>query len=302
MVVGLHAGFLSDITSTGSYLSVNGVFRIAVPVFLLISGFFFYPVIKQDKCIQWVKRILFLYVFWMAFYSYFWFKPPEASLIGLIKLIKIISIGYHHLWFLPGMLGAAFLVLFFKKLPTTFMIVSILVTFISGVLIQYIGNYHISDNAIIDKWFNYHWVHRNFLFFGFPFFGLGFLIHKFDIHLKIDLRMALILSVIGGVFLMGESYINYIQPSRDGGFDNFISLLIVCPAIFLLVIKLELKGKSKELALYSTGVYFIHSLFLNIYRKFAYFDGTSLTFIVILSSIITSFFLIKINKRIKVIL
>lgn len=35
MVVGLHAGFLGDFTSLGEYLSVNGIFRIAVPIFLV---------------------------------------------------------------------------------------------------------------------------------------------------------------------------------------------------------------------------------------------------------------------------
>jgi len=133
------------------------------------------------------------------------------------------------------------------------------------------------------------------------FFGQA-LINKFEIYLKITIKTALTLSLIGGLLLMGESYINYIQLSRDGGFDNLISLLIVCPAVFLLVIKLELKGQSKEIAFYSTGIYFIHILFLSICKKLADLDETSLTFIVIFLSMIASFFLIKINKKVKVIL
>jgi len=176
MVVGIHAVFLADVTLTGSYLTVNGVFRIAVPIFLLISGFYFYPIVIQNKCLQWIKKVLFLYIFWMSFYSYFWFRPSEVSLIELVKLIEVIFTGYRHLWFLPSMLGAAFLVILLKKIPTRYMVLSILITFIGGVFIQYFGNYHISDNVVIDKWFNYHWVHRSFLFFGFPFFSLGFLI------------------------------------------------------------------------------------------------------------------------------
>lgn len=34
MVLGLHAGFLSDYSKSGEFLFVNGIFRIAVPIFL----------------------------------------------------------------------------------------------------------------------------------------------------------------------------------------------------------------------------------------------------------------------------
>lgn len=37
MVVGLHAGFLNDFSSLGYYITVNGIFRIAVPVFFVIN-------------------------------------------------------------------------------------------------------------------------------------------------------------------------------------------------------------------------------------------------------------------------
>lgn len=49
MVVGLHAGFLSSVTSIGYYLTVNGVFGIAVPIFLLIGGFYFYTAVSKDN-------------------------------------------------------------------------------------------------------------------------------------------------------------------------------------------------------------------------------------------------------------
>lgn len=42
MVVGLHAGFLGDVDLLGEYLTVNGIFRLAVPTFLVINGFYFF--------------------------------------------------------------------------------------------------------------------------------------------------------------------------------------------------------------------------------------------------------------------
>ena len=41
MVVAAHARFLSEISPLGEYLTVNGLFRIILPVFLIINGFFF---------------------------------------------------------------------------------------------------------------------------------------------------------------------------------------------------------------------------------------------------------------------
>jgi len=298
MVVGLHAGFLSSVTSTGNYLTVNGIFRIAVPIFLLIGGFYFYVAVSKGNASDWLKRILYLYVFWMALYSIFWFK----DVVSLVGFAKIAIIGYHHLWYLPGMLGAAILVVIFNTLSVRVMVVAICITFVVGVTIQYSGNYHLFGGSEVDTWFNFHWVHRNFLFYAFPFFSIGFLIHKFKIHEKVSLKSSIIYSFIGLFLLLVESYVNYIAPLRDGGFDNFVSLLIISPAIFILFMNLSYQGKRKELALYSAGVYFIHSFFLSFYDSYTDFGGTVLTLVVILSSIFATFFLIQLSKRYKFIL
>jgi len=302
MVVGLHADFLADITSTGSYLTVNGIFRIAVPLFLLINGFYFYSVLANQKTANWIKKVLSLYVFWMLFYSYFWFRPSELSFVEFAKIAKTLILGYFHLWYIPGMLGAAILVILFKKQSPKLMFLGVFIAFTAGVTIQYVGNYHLSDNLEIDKWFNSHWFHRSFIFFAYPFFCIGYLIHKLNFHENVSLKTSIILSIVGFSLLIIESYSNYIEPSRDGGFDNFASLLVVCPAVFLLFMKLNFRGKSKGLALYSTGIYFIHKFFLYVFGKFANYDETVLTFVVLVSSIITTFFLIKINRRLKFIL
>lgn len=302
MVVGLHAGFLSDISKLWNYLTVNGIFRIAVPIFLLINGFYFYSILNNGKAIYWFKRVFALYLFWMLFYIYFWFRPADISIIEIIKIVHTLIIGYHHLWYLPGMLGAAVLVILFKTLSLRLMIGAILITFAIGVAIQYSGNYHLIENQTVDKFFNYHWVHRNFIFFAFPFFFIGFLINKFNIQERISFNLLVKLSFIGFGLVIAESYFNYIEPLRDGGFDNFVSLLIICPALFLLFMNLNLYGSSKQLSFFATGVYFIHPFFQIIYRKFTDIDGTILTFVSILSSVLASYFLIKLNNKVKFVL
>ena len=80
------------------------------------------------------------------------------------------------------------------------------------------------------------------------------------------------------------------------------SLLVVCTSVFLFFVNLDFRGKSKQIALHSTGVFVIHGFFLSIFRKIPGFDGTVLTAVVIMSSILASFVLITVNKRVKFIL
>jgi hypothetical protein len=199
------------------------------------------------------------------------------------------------------MIGAAILVMFFKEQPLWLMILAIFITFSFGVIIQYIGNYHLVPIILIDKLFNINEIHRNFLFLAFPFFGIGFLINKYKIHERIPLRLLVGLSGIGIVLLICESYFNYIF-SLGGGFDNLLSLLIICPAVFLLFMNIDIKGESKELALYATSIYFVHILFYNLYLSFNFTKGTKLTLMVLFSAIVASYFLLKINKRLRFIL
>lgn len=302
MVVGLHAGFLGDFTPLGQYLSVNGIFRIAVPVFLIINGFFFFSVVANGAQIYWLKRVSILYVIWMLFYSYFWFSTPELSLIGIAQLTQKIIIGYHHLWYLSGMVVAAIILLLLRHFSLSFLISSTLVSFFVGVVIQYLGNYHYFEGGTLDTLFNEHWFHRNALFFSYPFFCIGYLIHKHSIHEKFGLKYVGVISALGVLLLLGESYLNYYQAGRDGGFDNYLSLILVCPFIFLLFIKLNISGNSKNIALYSSAIYFIHSLLLSVLRRFTELEPTLLTVTVILTSIGASYVVIKVNKRVKIIL
>jgi len=301
MVVGLHAGFLGEFTSLGEYLTVNGIFRVAVPIFLVINGFFFYPILAKDGQYGWLKRILLLYAFWMMLYSYFWFSVPDMSAIGLAKLAKDIAIGYHHLWYLSGLLGAAIMLIFFHRFTSTVLLFSVVILFFIGVVIQYMGNYHFFEGSL-DKLFNQHWFHRNMLFFAYPFFCIGYLIHKHSIHERVTFTVAFFVSVLSLLALLGESAFNYYQEARDGGFDNYISLLLVCPFVFIMFMKFSIFGGSRSVALYSSGVYFIHPFLLSVLNKFSDLKATLLTIAAILMSIVASYFIIKINEKFRFIL
>ena len=299
MVIGLHSGFLNDISPIANYMTVNGLFRIAVPIFLLINGFYFYPVLTGGKVKNWLKKVIYLYSFWMLFYSYFWFKPAELSISGIATVISQIIIGYHHLWYISGMIGAAVLLSVINKMSNRILFLATFITFFTGVAIHYLGNFHIFQTSIIDTYFNYNWVHRNLLLFSFPFFCLGFLINKLKLQDKISTKNVLFICILGLILVFIESYLNYVNLERAEGLDNLISLIIAAPALFILFTKINIKGRSKNIALYSSAIYFIHSFFLSVIRKTTDFEGTSGTISVIILSILASYFLIEINKKLK---
>lgn len=301
MVIGLHAGFLGSINQAGSFLTVNGLFRIAVPIFFVISGYYFTSISTSKLLLAWVKRVLLLYAFWMLFYAYFWFKLESFSLIEVIKLIKNLVVGYFHLWYLAGMLGAGVITFFLRGKVKAGVIISV-VCFILGVLIQYAGNYHILPIPILDKLANMNFIHRNFLFLGFPFFYLGFLIKKEDLSSVYSNAQLWFVFILGGGLLLGESWYNYNNPLNDGGFDNYFSLILIVPALFLLVNRSKLTTENKNLALISTAIYLIHPFWLAVLNKLTMMDGTWKTLICITLSFLSSYILIYIQKKIKFIL
>jgi len=302
MVVGLHARFLSEISEFAEFLFVNGIFRIAVPVFFIINGFYFYSTLIKKKECEWFKKIGILYLVWMTFYAYFWFNLPKISVSAIFDLVSKFIIGYQHLWYVSGMLGAALIVLLLQRLSTFFIVISIAITFIIGVFIQYSGNYHLFQGSYLDIAFNETWAHRNFLFFAFPFFALGYLINKHSLCDIISKNINLAGILAGSFLLVSESYINYYQASREGAFDNYLSLIFICPFIFIYFQKNQIQGNTKSISLYASGIYFIHSFVLTVLKTFLEYEGVTLTVLGIGISAFASILIIKINNKAKVIL
>lgn len=302
MVVGLHAGFLNDISSLASYLTVNGLFRIAVPIFLLINGFFFLPVLERSGATAWLKKILILYIVWMSFYSYFWVISPLGSENYIAQLIRSILFGYHHLWYLSGMIGAAIVLIALQGWTTQHLLNSVLVTSFLGVVIQYCSSYHVFAGTPLEVLFSHYELHRNFLFFSYPFFCMGYLINRHAFHKTIETHWLVTLGATGLVFLSMESYLDFYFEIGRSDYDNFMSLLLLCPVIFMCFMRLTIEGQSKNIALYSSAVYFIHSFFLSVFRKFTDFEGTMLTLVIIAASLLASFFIIRLNSKLKFIL
>lgn len=297
MVVGIHTKFLNEVSDLSEYLFVNGIFRIAVPMFFIINGFYFYSILSNGNQYVWFKRVSKLYLVWMSFYSYYWLEWEGISNFDL-KLICTVFFGYDHLWYIPGLIGAAFTTLLLNSINIRFKIAFTITICIMGIFIQYIGNYHILEGTLFDRFFNIAWIYRNFLFVGFPFFYFGFLIKQYSFYEKVSEVKIKKFLLLGCALLLVESYFNYHNLEVLESFDVYFSLVFICPIFFMFLKKTKSKTKNKNLALYSSGVYFIHPFVIKIINSNAYFLGINITLVTVIVSMVICVFLIQINKRI----
>lgn len=280
MVVGMHTSFLTDVSPLAAYLANNGLFRIAVPIFLVINGYFFHRVASSGTSRTWFQRVLILYAIWMLIYLPFWL--PDLHVISLSSLARIAHaafFGYYHLWYLVGMLGAALMMAFMARMHSAVLLMAMAVTFVTGVAIQYAGAYQLLGTGIAAKLASLTWSHRNFLFFSFPFFCAGFLMHRHEIARRLSTPAIAATLAAGMAVLFLESYLNF-SAAPAYGMDNLAALAIVGPAAFLLFMRLEIPSSSKQLAQYSTAIYLSHVMVIFGVQQVAALAPTVLTLVV----------------------
>lgn len=253
-VVFLHSHFLKDVSIIGYYSTVEGLFRLAVPTFLIISGFYFFYIQNSNDLKKWVIRLGSLYLIWMILYSPLWINPNNIP-----KTLFILFNGYYVLWYLIGALFSGVIVYYIRNFSKNIHIFLILTLFSIGCIIQLIGNFHVF-NGILDKVLNFNAIHRNFLFFCLPFFLIGYLINKYEIYKKLKISLSTLLILLSLVVL--ESNLNRIFVSSSENLDQIFSLLLASPALFLYFKGKKLLGKTKNLASLSTAIYLIHPIIL----------------------------------------
>ncbi|AZA54141.1 acyltransferase family protein [Chryseobacterium sp. G0201] len=289
-VVFLHMHLLRDEYPSLSYVLVNGLFRIGVPVFLIITGYYFYYVDTFDKLKKWSLRTFLLYSIWSIIYIPLWKE-------GMV--FTNIVFGYHHLWYLIGTLFAGILLFVLRKKSTSVLGATILILFGIGYTIQLLGNLHYFTGEL-DSTLNLYPFYRNFLFVCFPFLGIGFLIKKLNIDVKQNPSLPLVLGSIALVVF--EAFLNYklIHLNQKESIDLLISLLIACPLVFLYCKNLPFKTDSKILASLSTAIYLVHPLIMNWIFDMNLPSFEFVIFITVL--LIVSLILVFVNRKVKYLL
>ncbi len=300
MVVALHASLFTETAEYLNYLFVNGLLRIAVPTFFIINGFYFYPLIaKRRPFWGWARRLGALYGLWMLIYLPFYWPEHLGASRDQIGLLEKFVFGYHHLWYLVGTLGAG-AVLYVLRNRSDRQILGIGAgLFMAGYVIQAISMYAPPEHGLSGYLFHSGWIFRNFLFFGFPLFSMGYLIAKHRLHKAPRRDPQLLFAILGAVILLVlESTAHYyLQPLKDG-VDMYLSLLILCPLIFIFFHSRSARLNTDFLSKLSTAIYLTHVLFINILLNAGWMEqGTALFVMVMFASTVVSAVLVWSDRK-----
>lgn len=285
MIIGIHTSFFSNVNQLYNHILIQGVFRIAVPMFFIINGFYFSNIIKKRKLHKWYAKILPLYFFWMFLYSPFWFFDQDLT---FAQTIKRLIMGYYHLWYIPAMVGAATTLYYLSRWVSTLKIFYIAMSlFVIGVVFQYLKNFDLISLPF-----------RNVLFFGIPFFFIGYLMNFIDISF-FSRKKLLTLLVTSVFFIVLESYLTLIFVDVGVNWDLLFSLMFISPIIFLLFLKGNYALSTKNLAHYSSGLYFIHPLILKYFEFISFGNSLLIAIYTVLVCLLITWFLtthIKITR------
>lgn len=301
-IIAIHCGFFFEYNKIVYHLLCDGFFKIAIPFFFCVNGFFLFDVFENHSIKIWAKRIGILYLIWMLIFVYFWGIP---ALENPIKIIPIILFGFNHLWYLAALLLGGLLLYSLRRLSNTTLIISAIILFITALLIQYLGVFHVfAAQPILDKLMNYPPLHRNFLLYALPFLSIGYVIRRMNLHTKLNKQKITMLLLISVSFLIVDNLINlnYLKPEILLNI-NF-SFLFLGPILLLASFSFKVTStiNSKLLSSCSIALYLVHPLIIILITSFFKLDSTSLTFVTIILSGIVSYFLILLNNKLKYIL
>ncbi|WP_439183623.1 acyltransferase family protein [Carboxylicivirga taeanensis] len=281
LVITGHAKFLTDTSESLSYYLNNGLFRIVVPIFLIISGYYFSNAVNGHKVIRWFKKILLIYLIWMAVYIPMWFVMDFANF--MMKLFM----GWHHLWYLIAIVYAGICVYALKDVKASLLIGLAFFLLVTGYIIQlgFITDFF-TDFPYLSKHSRY--IYRSFIFIGFPYFYVGYYIRQQNVAAKLNRAQSILLVCVGLVLINLESYFFYNQLNLHREIDIKLSALVLAPSLFILTSKFNLKMNvdGKMLAVYSTNIYLIHVWLLVFYRTFFSLPKLLLPVIVFLTSVV----------------
>lgn len=177
VVVLIHCALVIQHKNLIQFILVEGFGRTAVPFFFIISGFYLEGTISKGNILQWLLKIMRMYIIWSLIYLPFQINLIDALLAWDFRRISFSMIpfnlffGYWQLWFLPAIMIGAVLIKSLSHCHTGKLLkISICVFMISCT------SWYLSIHDIIS-------IHnpvflRNGLFFGFPLMMVGFLLSR----------------------------------------------------------------------------------------------------------------------------
>jgi len=163
MVVAIHAFDITRYPGFLPFVLLEGIFRLAVPVFFVINGYYFFHALENGKVGAWLKNVFALYLFWSLLYFPTYLPMRHHAVnwgdIDIGQMATFLVGGYMQLWYVSAMLFAACLIALLRRIDALqgFLLPLAVALYAIGAAIQY-GAYY--NNLAMTEW-----PYRNFLFF-----------------------------------------------------------------------------------------------------------------------------------------
>lgn len=292
MVVALHTHWLSRSNPLVDQLTVNGLFRMAVPVFFLINGYYAFDAIDGGRTGAWLKRILQIYLFWAVVYLPAYLPHPGPAGFGLRDFLGNLVFGYWHLWYMVALALAGSLLWQLRAGSSQALLGLAVGLFAIGLALE-LARLRGADFIPVK-------LYRNFLLDALPFLLIGYVLRRDAV--TGSLPGLWILSIVGLAGIVVESLVErrIAAPSTEA--DLFVSLLVLCPAVFLLVRRLPFVTASDRWSKASSAIYFTHVGFLLLGERLGIASGLPLFGFVLGLSALASWPLIALSRRLRFVL
>ena len=265
LIVCIHVPFPGKV---GAYFTA--LTRVAVPVFFMITGYFYLDTVARHKEKQQIKKILCLAVEANILFFVWNIALGILRRDSVVTYVRSIFTGKNilkflvlnesplagHLWYLGAILYVLIVVSLMDKLNCRKILYYLTPVLLIADLV--FGKYSL---LIFRREFSYILV-RNFLCVGIPYFCIGNLIREKECSEKWNKKVLQVLIVVFAITSLAERFA-LVNAGLNATRDHYLSTTFL--AIYLFVYTLKSNWHNKELAVigrkYSTWLYVIHPIF-----------------------------------------
>lgn len=269
LVITIHTSPLLSFGEFPDFLLTRIIARVAVPFFLMVSGFFLLPEVQREngnpeRLYRQIGHLAKLYLISIVLYLplmiYSGYFKEDFTIGNLFKDI-LINGTFYHLWYLPAAItGLAIVGLLLRYCKDWTVFVISLVLYLFGLLgDSYYGIVTMVPwlQKLYDGIFSISEYTRNGLFFVPLFLMLGYYLGRQETRRsRLTQKQAAIGLVISGILLFGEGIgLHFLNWQRHD--SMYILLPVVMVFLFSLMLQWDIKG-GKRLNRIAMIVYIIH--------------------------------------------
>ena len=265
LIVAIHISPFAKISPEFDFFFTRILGRIAVPLFLMITGYYILDRALKDKqvLVDYTKKILKIYLLCILLYLPINIYMGSFKNIDIITILKDVFINgtLYHLWYFPALIVGVWITYYLvKKLGRKKALIATILLYIIGVFgDSYYGitiMNQITKN-IYEFMFNIFDYTRNGLFYVPIFICLGHII-KADTrkNTKFDLLYALLFFILMSV---EGSILHYYNLQRH---DSMYLFLIPLMYFLFCYLMEPSKTSNKKIRNIATYIYIFHPLFI----------------------------------------